>query len=373
MTHKYQGLKNDKKDIIDIDWDDLPSDEEIARPAQQPRAFVGDPATVTQARKYPGMSGAAHQQVVGKKSGLAGAVGGSSVLQNLLAGVVGALIAWAFTEFFFNRDSSQVKSYAELLISVGAWMAFIGAFTSAALGAADGIISKVYEKAFKNGAIAFGIGFVGCFVGGIIAQYIYSSLGGGLKGGGSQVLARAAGWAVGGAFLGMAYGATGRSWKKVFNGLLGGLVGGLLGGLAFDFIGSAMQTSTGSSARFFGILAMGACTGAAIGLVEEARKDAWLRVEAGPMAGKQFIIYGNVTTIGSNPKCDIVLIKDPSVLAEHCRIVQSGTRYVLEVAQNARVAVNGSSSGSCRLSGGTVLQIGQSQLVYEEKKHQGQY
>jgi len=53
--------------------------------------------------------------------------------------------------------------------------------------------------------------------------------------------------------------------------------------------------------------------------------------------------------------------------------VQSGTRYVLEVAQNARVAVNGSSSGSCRLSGGTVLQIGQSQLVYEEKKHQGQY
>ena len=77
----------------------------------------------------------------------------------------------------------------------------------------------------------------------------------------------------------------------------------------------------------FGLL--GLATGVAIGIVESALKDRWLYVASGPLAGKQFILYKPLTTIGSNQKCDIYLFKDNTILPQHGTIEMRGAQTFL--------------------------------------------
>ena len=44
-----------------------------------------------------------------------------------------------------------------------------------------------------------------------------------------------------------------------------------------------------------------------------ARRDAWLLFSDGPMRGKEFILQATQPRVGSDYRCDIVLVKDPSV------------------------------------------------------------
>lgn len=340
-------LKNNEsrpKNIV-ITLDDLPPEE---------------PAP----RQYPGMPYSTG--VVGeKKAGLTG-LGASAVKQNLIAGLLGGVLAWALSELLFG-ESAHASSNS-LLVSVGLWGAVLGMAMGGVLGCAEGITSKVNEKALSGGAIGAAIGFIGGFVGGILGQFIYSALGGGANAisPGEQILARTLGWALLGMFIGIAQGASGKALKKVVNALIGGLLGGAAGGLAFDFLGGIANTVVIS--RLFGIAILGGLTGAAIGMVEEARKEAWLKVVQGPQSGKQFIIYDTVTRIGSFVKCEIVLIKDPYVQAEHCRILGRANNYYLECHPGAAVLINGApAASSIRLKRGDILGIGQSLLMYEDK------
>ena len=79
---------------------------------------------------------------------------------------------------------------------------------------------------------------------------------------------------------------------------LGLLLGAGLGGIIFDPI--AMATKGGAPSRAVGFALVGIATGVAMGLVESALKDRWLYVTSGPLAGKQFILYKPLTTIGSS-------------------------------------------------------------------------
>ena len=109
-----------------------------------------------------------------------------------------------------------------------------------------------------------------------------------------------------------------RNAKKLAIGLLGGLVGGLIGGALFDPI----FTATGGSAllsRLAALVGIGLFAGLGTGLIENAAKNGWLKVTAGLIAGKQFILYRNPTFIGSGPECPIYLFRDPQVGEKACR------------------------------------------------------
>ena len=54
-----------------------------------------------------------------------------------------------------------------------------------------------------------------------------------------------------------------------------------------------------TSARITGIAITGLAIGLGIGLVEVARRQHWLEIMTGGMAGKQFILYSSRTTIGA--------------------------------------------------------------------------
>ena len=66
--------------------------------------------------------------------------------------------------------------------------------------------------------------------------------------------------------------------------------------------------------------------------MESALKDRWLYVTAGPLAGKQFILYKSETSIGSRQESDIYLFKDANILPRHAVIQINGARVQLRAS-----------------------------------------
>ena len=119
--------------------------------------------------------------------------------------------------------------------------------------------------------------------------------------------------------------------------------------------------------RLLGELVIGAGIGAAIGLIETARRQAWVKIVAGGMTGKEFIVYHANTIFGSSPKAQITLIKDPNVAPFHFRIDEHGPRRALTAFDGCAVAVNGAPVTSHWLRDGDVIQAGSSALRYQER------
>ena len=67
-----------------------------------------------------------------------------------------------------------------------------------------------------------------------------------------------------------------------------------------------------------------------VGIVEQWTKSAWLLMKAGPLAGKQFVVFRNPTVLGSSPKADIYLFKDEAIEPRHALIHDRGGRFEIE-------------------------------------------
>jgi len=181
-----------------------------------------------------------------------------------------------------------------------------------------------------------------------------------------SVILRALSWAFVGALLASGQGIATRSGKRMRNGAIGGLLGGLVGGLLFDPLSLWLQR--GWASRLVAIGVIGIVTGGLIGLVENLLKDAWLKVLAGHLAGKEFVIYRNPTRLGSSPKSDIYLFKDAAVAPQHAVISSDGRSYFIEdLGTQSGTFVNGARISRQRLRPNDTLQIGTSRLLYSER------
>ncbi|MHB0935566.1 MAG: FHA domain-containing protein [Armatimonadota bacterium] len=368
-------------DRIEIDFDNEPEPAPVApsRPADDRLVITADdllaipdePAAPTVlpglplGAAYPGTPGAPYP-LPAKAAPMAQMLG-SVLWQMVLAGAIGGFIAWLGIEPFTNDEEEFGRSIGSMLIEMGLFGGVIGGGIGLCLGAVEGLAGRVYEKAAIGGLLGLAIGFGGGFLGGIIGQIIYGVLGGG---GGSnlimQVIARTLGWGAIGLCVGLGQGIAIRSTRKILNGLLGGLIGGAVGGLLFDVIG--MFLGGGEASRAIAITVLGACAGAAIGMVEELAKQAWLRVVQGPLAGKEFILYHTVTTVGSSPKCEITIPKDPSILPQHCAIRNTGRGYSLDsVDERSPAVVNGRPVRQSDLRDGDQVQLGHTVVLYSER------
>jgi hypothetical protein len=178
-------------------------------------------------------------------------------------------------------------------------------------------------------------------------------------------IVRGLAWAVFGVAGGIVYGVVDRSGAKIKYGIFGGLLGAALGGMIFDPISFATKTGGVSRAVGFGLL--GLATGVAIGIVESALKDRWLYVASGPLAGKQFILYKPMTTIGSSQASDIYLFKDTSILPQHGIIELRGAQTFIRSAGN--VFVSGAPVRNQRaLQSGDLIQIGRYAFHFRERQ-----
>jgi len=280
------------------------------------------------------------------------------------AGLLGAMIGWGLCEPGFV-DGANATRWGNLLM-----VPAIITFMCIGFGVSESIVERSLAKAMLRGVLALPLGIILGFIFEIVANIIYN-LGLGIC---AQMgvlsfrnpavwIARGLAWAVFGAAGGTIYGIVGQSFKKAKYGIIGGLLGAGVGGTIFDPI--AMATKGGAPSRAIGFALVGIATGIAMGLVESALKDRWLYVTSGPLAGKQFILYKQLSTIGSQQQSDIYLFKDPSILPQHAVVAVSGSRVQLKAL--GATYVGGSPVSTRVLQDGDLLQIGRYAFRYKER------
>ena len=241
----------------------------------------------------------------------------------------------------------------------------------AGFGVAEGAVEHSPKKATVRGLLSLGLGTVFGFIFYFVANLIFgigtailAQVGGITVRSPAFWITRAIAWMGFGVGGGLVYGIIGQSGKRCAYGILGGLLGAGIGGLIFDPITLALGGAAVSRAA--GMALFGTATGVAVGLVEGALKDRWLYVAAGPLAGKQFILYKPLSTIGSSQSCDLYLFKDPAVQAQHAFLELRGARVVLRPA--GPVMVNNRTAGETVLKSGDYVQIGRYGFHYRDRE-----
>lgn len=283
-----------------------------------------------------------------------------------LAGMLGALAAWAICEHRFIDNGTREQAWGNWLM-----IPLIVAMLCLGFAISESIVERSLKKALIRGLVSLPLGLVMGFIFDFTANIIFSiglaiihEMGVQSFRNPAAWIVRGLAWMVFGAAGGVVYGIIGMSGKKTLYGVLGGVIGAGLGGVVFDPI--AMLTHGGAPSRAVGFALVGLATGVGVGLVESALKDRWLYVTAGPLAGKQFILYKPRTVVGSDQSCDIYLFKDSNILKEHAIVELAGSRIMLRAIGPTYVA--GQPVRQQVLMSGSVLQIGRYAFRYQERQ-----
>jgi hypothetical protein len=304
----------------------------------------------------------------------------SSYFYLSLASGLGAFVAWMIIEPFI--DETVVIPREEnvaLLLVFPTVAAFVGLF----LGAAEGIMCRNVQRAVICAAVGLGVGFAGGLVAifpagiifvimrGISEQFDKNpQLGPHMPTGVALLIfmmGRAAAWAVAAIPAGIGQGIALREPKVALNGLLGGVLGGLIGGLVFDPVSISVTTPDGQAwlSRAVGFTIIGLMVGLFVGIVEQWTKSAWLMMKAGPLAGKQFVIFRNPTVLGSSPKAEVYLFKDEAIEPRHALIHDRGGRFEIEDLNTADgTYVNGIPAKRQILKAGDQIVLGKTVLEF---------
>jgi hypothetical protein len=282
-----------------------------------------------------------------------------------LAGLAGALAGWGICEpGFVDGPGGHRWGNAVLLPTVITLICL-------SFAVVESVVERSAKKALARSLLSLPLGFILGFIFDLVANIFFSIGLGAVAALGVQSdhnpafwVARGVAWMIFGAAAGVVYGIVGQSARKTGYGVLGGVLGAGLGGMIFDPI--AFATHGGALSRAVGFALFGLFTGVAVGLVESALKDRWLYVTAGPLAGKQFILYKPRTVVGSDQQSDIYLFKDHEILPQHAVLEMKGPRIQLRAA--GPVYVNGQPVQSLVLDSGNIVQVGRYTFRYQEKQ-----
>lgn len=296
-----------------------------------------------------------------------------------LAGLIGGAVGWILSEFL--APESTAESSHAVAMHTALWTAFVAAGVALVLAGWEGFQMRSTAKAKNALARAVPLAVAGGAISGYLAQKIYEPMNRGVVEeafrratsedeflriirDGSH-LPRGLGFALFGAVMGLALGAATKSNRRAVNGLLGGAAGGFVGGFVFDYIN--IGEGDGGANRLIALVITGAVIGLAVGLVENARKEFWLEILSGGMAGKQFILYHEATSVGSSPHSHITLIKDPHIAADHLLLQRTPQGMVASARAGSTVFVNGSPVDRGNLRDGDTVQVGETVLRFGEK------
>jgi hypothetical protein len=345
-------------------------------PADIPTAPVNGNSHVAASMPLPSVAGVRPAPTLVGVSSAGGWIKGT-LATSIIGALVATLLGWGVSELVMDDQAIHETEMARILSTAG-WVAAFGALFGAVYSAWEDVMSGVWAKVPAAAGIGLGIGLLAGAVSGAIAQMLYSAMVESILSGVDSFdeledvytsaefyLARGIAWGLFGLGVGAAIAAAKRSVRKLINGLIGGAAGGTLGGVFFHWL--TMHIESAAFGRLLGMAFVGLLIGTAIGLVEIARRQAWLRIVAGGMAGKEFIVYHQSTTVGSSPKCEITLIKDVAVGPFHFRIDEHGARRALSAFEGCAVAINGAPVTQHWLRNGDVIQVGSTAIQYSER------
>jgi len=313
------------------------------------RAGADRLASLPKVSSLPAASGTSRRQAVEVLTALC---------RGALLGGVAIALGWLLTEVSGTARSTS-------LFGVVVYVAMLGAVFGLVTSAWSDLADRLWSRALERASIGTWVGLIAGALAGTIAFLLYDNLQAetadpsGLR----FYLLRVLAWAVFGAGIGAAPGIAERAPSKVANGILGGVIGGALGGAVLHW--ASFEVAAERDARLLGLVTIGVAIGAAAAVVELARRQAWLRIVAGGLAGKEFVLYHERTDIGSSPKAQITLIKDPSAAPLHACIIDAEDARTI-YAVEAGIFINGQLVGEGRLRDGDLIQVGATTLEYAE-------
>jgi hypothetical protein len=263
------------------------------------------------------------------------------------------------------QQNQRARQFVSNLLSYGLY----GLLISVCLSIAEPVSDRNYAGALVNCFVGAATGVVGGVVVSTFIDYVYKTMMAGVTDanrGSTQIFAHAVKWGVLGLFLTIGPGLVMRNIKKLTIGLIGGLVGGFIGGTLYDPIFTATGNDHISKLAALGVI--GLFAGLGTGLIENAAKAGWVKVTAGLITGKQFILYRNPTFIGSGPECPIYLFRDPQVGKRHAAIhIVPGGFELENLPLGAETLVNGRPITRTKLRGGDEIGVGITRFVFHEK------
>jgi hypothetical protein len=262
---------------------------------------------------------------------------------------------------------SAIKRAALNVVSFG----LSGMLLAMCLGVAEPLSERNMPATVRNGALGAAMGLLGGVLVSLFVDRLFRVAAGEDTGGEANqftlrdVMARMIAWGTLGLFLSIGPGVLLRNRKKFLIGLAGGMIGGAIGGALFDPVNSLAGAQ---ASRLVALIAIGGLAGLSIALIENAAKTGWLRVTAGFIAGKQFILYRNPTYIGSAPESQIYLFKDPQVGRRHAALhLVPGGVDLEDLPLGSQTFVNGVPVSRARLHNGDQIAIGSSMFLFQEK------
>jgi hypothetical protein len=293
---------------------------------------------------------------------------GLQMLKNIAAAVAAAVLYTVIYEVFFSKVIETTEE--ELYQGAALYGAIQTTLFVLFLTAVQGIDEGSPEKALRMFGMAFVPALILGAMMGATGQWLYVQLLD-MRNFDGLDWVRGVAWVPDSLAIGVAVGVGFRSVQKGINAVIGGAVGGFVGGAIFNIIYNATASSgddTGTVSRLIGYAVIGVLVGAGIGLADAVRKNLWLQIATGGMAGKQFIVYQQNAVLGSSSSADITLIKDPEIAGMHVRLNQKSGGTTFEVLDGASdVLLNGEAARSGKLSDGVLLQVGGTVLQFGEK------
>lgn len=272
-------------------------------------------------------------------------------------GAMGGLIGWQAS------NAIGLSFWSNLYLSEIVVGGLIGMSIGALIGFSEGLNSRNFLQILKSGLFSGGLGLIGGAIGLPIAEGLFLFLGGG-------ILGRTIGWAVFGLLIGAAFAFTSgnEAWKPA----LGGAIGGLLGGFVLESVRGLFPDPLYGKA--IGLTAMGASIGIFIALIVLLLSRAWFEVTSGKMEGSEFILdkfikqNGPSAFIGSSPlKSDIVL-PDPDIDPQHALLKGEDSHFNIKDLSLSGTFINGKKIELAQLRKNQTLRIGNTELVYHERK-----
>jgi len=241
-----------------------------------------------------------------------------------------------------------------------------GLFISIGLSVAEPVVDRNLRAAVINGSVGAGLGLLGGLGASLVVDRINALIGGTDHGILRQYIGQFVSWAVLGSFVTLAPGVVARNQKRLLIGLAGGAVGGAIGGILLEPL--SQMTGSPEFGRLAALVFIGAIAGGATGFIENVTRTGWLKVTAGPIAGKQFILYRNPTYIGSAPDCQIFLFRDPKVGRRHAAVhVLQGRIEIEDLPLGAPTYINREPVFRHKLRHGDQIGIGSTIFLFQEK------
>lgn len=317
------------------------------------------------------------------------------IVRYTIAGMLGAVIAWALMEWTPLMPDTDVPVPYSYLFVIGL---VSGMLIGLAMGIAEGVSGLSPRDAARSvlmGAMVGAAGgVIGITIGNAVYNVFYGVAGPSIQGaalpsdipaearppglGGPLafillLLGRGFGWALIGGFIGVSQGIATSSSKRMANGAIGGFIGGGAGGTVFEILAwmnrGGVANFPPEMVRFISLAITGAAIGLVIGLVEEVAKQAWLIRLVGRNEGKEYVIYKATTVIGRSEFADIPVFQDPDVAAEHARITTQGRRHTIQdMGSNFGTSVNGQVISQHEiLKDGDQIVVGKTRFLFRDK------